>query len=295
MILGKLGLSEYANSFGNQPSGFSNLTGQVLNGARRRPEPERLVVGLRRGRRRRAVDADRSAPRPPARSSARRRRNGLVGLRPDGRARARLRHRADLGLAGHRRPDGPHRRQRGDDAAVDRRARPRQRASTTAHLRARASRRGRSSRRVPATVPNYMSALDLNFVRGKRIGYNGTLDRGHAAQARLRRARRRRRDHGRSARRSTPGRARRCPAATSSTRRHRRVLQAPRPGRADQVAGRGDRRQPGQRARGAEVRQRHHVSSLRDRHQPRLAADRVAYRTDLPMRQAAQPQGASTA
>ena len=31
VILGKLGLSEYANSFGNQPSGFSNLTGQVLN------------------------------------------------------------------------------------------------------------------------------------------------------------------------------------------------------------------------------------------------------------------------
>src|SRR5262249_6914251 len=26
------GLSEFANSFGNQPSGFSNLTGQVING-----------------------------------------------------------------------------------------------------------------------------------------------------------------------------------------------------------------------------------------------------------------------
>src|SRR5687768_10971249 len=32
VILGKLGLSEYANSFGNQPSGFSNLTGQVIHG-----------------------------------------------------------------------------------------------------------------------------------------------------------------------------------------------------------------------------------------------------------------------
>jgi amidase len=31
VILGKTGLSEFANSFGNQPSGFSNLTGQVLN------------------------------------------------------------------------------------------------------------------------------------------------------------------------------------------------------------------------------------------------------------------------
>src|ERR1700710_1341800 len=32
VILGKLGLSEFANFFGNQPSGFSNLTGQVING-----------------------------------------------------------------------------------------------------------------------------------------------------------------------------------------------------------------------------------------------------------------------
>jgi amidase len=31
IILGKTGLSEWANSFGSQPSGFSNLTGQVLN------------------------------------------------------------------------------------------------------------------------------------------------------------------------------------------------------------------------------------------------------------------------
>ena len=31
VILGKTGLSEWANSFGSQPSGFSNLTGQVLN------------------------------------------------------------------------------------------------------------------------------------------------------------------------------------------------------------------------------------------------------------------------
>jgi Asp-tRNA(Asn)/Glu-tRNA(Gln) amidotransferase A subunit family amidase len=31
VVLGKAGLSEWANSFGSQPSGFSNLTGQVLN------------------------------------------------------------------------------------------------------------------------------------------------------------------------------------------------------------------------------------------------------------------------
>src|SRR5262249_53567490 len=31
IILGKVGLSEWANSFGSQPSGFGNITGQVLN------------------------------------------------------------------------------------------------------------------------------------------------------------------------------------------------------------------------------------------------------------------------
>jgi Asp-tRNA(Asn)/Glu-tRNA(Gln) amidotransferase A subunit family amidase len=31
IVLGKVGLSEWANSFGSQPSGFSNVTGQVLN------------------------------------------------------------------------------------------------------------------------------------------------------------------------------------------------------------------------------------------------------------------------
>ncbi len=51
VILGKLGLSEWANSFGSQPSGFSNLTGQVLNAHRHRRGPER---------------APRRAPAPPA-------------------------------------------------------------------------------------------------------------------------------------------------------------------------------------------------------------------------------------
>ena len=162
VILGKLGLSEYANFFGNQPSGFSQPDRPGAQRARRRPEPERLVVGLRHGRRRRAVDADR-----------RHRDVGLdhqpvAGQRPrrpaaDGRARARLRHRADLGLAGHGRPDGPHGRQRGADAAVDRRLRPAQRRATTAASGARASTDTDIIPPVPATVPNYMSALDLEL------------------------------------------------------------------------------------------------------------------------------------
>ena len=60
------------------------------------------------------------------------------------------------------------------------------------------------------------------------------------------------------------------PAASSTTRRTATstLLPPPRAGRADQVAGRGDRRQPGQRARGAEVRQRHARGRAGDRHQP---------------------------
>ena len=59
VILGKLGLSEYANFFGNQPSGFAQPDRPGAQRARRRPEPERLLVGLGLGERRRAVDADR--------------------------------------------------------------------------------------------------------------------------------------------------------------------------------------------------------------------------------------------
>ena len=54
VILGKTNLTEFANFITNSnPSGYSGLGGQVLQPARRRPEPERLVLRLRpRGRRR---------------------------------------------------------------------------------------------------------------------------------------------------------------------------------------------------------------------------------------------------
>ena len=98
VILGKLGLSEYANFFGNQPSGFANLTGQVLNARRRRPEPERLLVGHRRGRRRGAVGADdrhrdlrldHLARRRPTASSACARRSGSCPATASRRSRPR--------------------------------------------------------------------------------------------------------------------------------------------------------------------------------------------------------------
>ena len=58
VILGKLGLSEFANSFGSQPSGFCNLTGQVLNALDADQGPSGSSSGIRRGRRGRALDAD---------------------------------------------------------------------------------------------------------------------------------------------------------------------------------------------------------------------------------------------
>ena len=82
VILGKLGLSEYANFFGNQPSGFAQPHRPGAQRGRRRPEPERLVVGLRLGRRRGALGADDRHRDVAARSSRPSQANGLVGLRP---------------------------------------------------------------------------------------------------------------------------------------------------------------------------------------------------------------------
>src|SRR3954468_9624729 len=174
VILGKLGLSEYANFFGNQPSGFSNLTGQVLNAVDADQNPSgsssgsgaasaaalaMLVVG---------TETSGSIISP---SQA----NGLVGLRPTvglvpGYGIAPISASQDTAGPMERTvanaalnlqsPAGP------DPDSV---------AEYTAIF-------GPNMDAVlppaPATVPNYMSALDLNFVRGKRIGYNGTLTDG---------------------------------------------------------------------------------------------------------------------
>ena len=87
---------------------------------RHRPRHERLVVRLRlRGRRRPRADHDRhrdlGLDRQPRRAAGRGRPAA------HGRARVADRHPADLGLAGHRRPDDQDRRRRGRRAAGDRR------------------------------------------------------------------------------------------------------------------------------------------------------------------------------
>ncbi len=176
VILGKLGLSEYANFFGNQPSGFSNLTGQVLN----------------------AVDADQNPSGSSSGSGAAgaaalsmltigtetsgsiispSRANGLVGLRPT------------VGLV----PGygiAPISASQDTAGPMDRTV-----ANAAMTLQSIAGYDAHNADYyhgiwgpgindsdiippVPPTVPNYISALDLNFARGKRIGWNGTLTPG---------------------------------------------------------------------------------------------------------------------
>ncbi len=176
VILGKLGLSEYANYFGSQPSGFANLTGQVLNGVDADQNPSgsssgsgsagaaalsTLVIG---------TETSGSIISP---SQA----NGLVGLRPT------------VGLV----PGygiAPISASQDTAGPMDRTV-----ANAAMTLQSIAGYDAHNADYykgiwgagvpdeeiippVPATVPNYLSALDANFVRGKRIGYNGTLTEG---------------------------------------------------------------------------------------------------------------------
>ncbi len=183
VILGKLGLSEYANFFGNQPSGFSNLTGQVLNGIDADQNPSgsssgsgsasaaalsMLIVG---------TETSGSIISP---SQA----NGLVGLRPTvglvpGYGIAPISASQDTAgpmdrtvanaamtlqsIAGYDAHNADYYRGIWGPGITDTDIIP----------------------TVPQTLPNYMSALDLNFVRGKRIGWNGTTDQVNQAKAAL--------------------------------------------------------------------------------------------------------------
>jgi len=176
VILGKVGLSEYANFFGNQPSGFSNLTGQVLNAVDADQNPSgsssgsgsagaaalsTLMIG---------TETSGSIISP---SQA----NGLVGLRPT------------VGLV----PGygiAPISASQDTAGPMDRTV---ANAAMTLQSIAGYDEHNAEYYRgiwgpgindadiippVPPTVPDYMSALDPDFVRGKRIGYNGALTEG---------------------------------------------------------------------------------------------------------------------
>jgi amidase len=178
VVLGKLGLSEYANSFGNQPSGFSNLTGQVVHGLDADQNPSgsssgsgtagaaalsMLTVG---------TETSGSIISPSGAQS-------LVGIRPT------------VGLV----PGygiGPISASQDTAGPMDRTV-----ANAAMNLQSMAGRDPKnetgyeaffgpnifgSITQAPDPLPDYMSALRPDFVEGKRIGYNGTFDAGTPAK-----------------------------------------------------------------------------------------------------------------
>ncbi|GAA5192416.1 hypothetical protein GCM10023322_51970 [Rugosimonospora acidiphila] len=176
VILGKVGLSEFANSFGSQPSGFSNLTGQVLNGIDADQNPSGSSSGtgaaMASAMATLGIGTETSGSIISPSST-----QGLVGLRPT------------VGLV-------PGYGIAPIDASQDT-AGPMARSVTDAAMTLQSIAgpdpdADKEYRDVfgpdylaagviptpPATVPDYMSALNLNFVRGKEIGYNGTLTDG---------------------------------------------------------------------------------------------------------------------
>lgn len=172
VILGKVGLSEYANFFGNQPSGFSNLTGQVLNAidADQNPSGSSSGSGTASAA---ALSLLTIGTETSGSIISPARAQGLVGLRPT------------VGLV----PGvgiGPISASQDTAGPMDRTV-----ANAAFTLTAIAGKDPESSYAglwgltpeqddlvippAPDTVPDYLSALDLDFVAGKRIGYNGDL------------------------------------------------------------------------------------------------------------------------
>ncbi|MBJ7521575.1 MAG: hypothetical protein JHC84_17885, partial [Solirubrobacteraceae bacterium] len=176
VILGKLGLTEYANSFGNQPQGFGNLTGQVLNGLDTDASPvgsssgsgtasavalSALTVGTE-------TSGSNIAPAVVQGTVAIRPTVGLVpgiGVGP---------------IAASQDTAGP------ADKSVEDTALTLQAIAGFDEANA-ASAVGMWGPGVdpdfivppvPKPTPDYVSALDLNYVQGKRIGYNGDISPG---------------------------------------------------------------------------------------------------------------------
>ncbi|MEW9533361.1 amidase family protein [Microbispora sp. NPDC049125] len=181
VILGKLGLSEFANSFGNQPSGFSNLTGQVINGidADQNPSGSSSGTGAAMAAAMSTLgigtETSGSIISPSSTQS-------LVGLRPtvglvpgygiapisasQDTAGPMVRSVSDaaMTLASIAGPDP------GSDAEYSAIFGPDYLATGVIPT-------------PPAQVPDYMAALDTGFVKGKKIGFNGTLTDGSPLKA----------------------------------------------------------------------------------------------------------------
>jgi amidase len=177
VILGKLGLSEYANSFGNQPSGFSNLTGQVLHAFDADQNPSgsssgsgtagaaalaTLTIG---------TETNGSIIGPSGAQS-------LVGIRPTvGLVPA-------YGIApisASQDTAGPMTKTVAEAAMTLQSIAGHDPLSDAAYAEFFGPDIHAVLPPLPEPMPDYMSALDLDFVRGKRIGYNGTFAEGTPA------------------------------------------------------------------------------------------------------------------
>jgi Asp-tRNA(Asn)/Glu-tRNA(Gln) amidotransferase A subunit family amidase len=176
VILGKVGLSEFANSFGSQPSGFSNLTGQVLNGidADQNPSGSSSGTGAAMAAAMATLgigtETSGSIISPSSTQS-------LVGLRPTvglvpGYGIAPISASQDTA--------GPMVRSV-SDAAMTLASIAGPDPDGDAEYRAIFGPDYLATGVIPtppAKLPNYMSALNVDFVKGKKIGYNGTLTDG---------------------------------------------------------------------------------------------------------------------
>jgi amidase len=175
ILLGKAGLSEWANSFGSQPSGFGNLTGQVLSaidtaegpsgsssgsGASSAASLAALTIG---------TETSGSIISPST-------QQGDVGLRPTlglvpGYGIAPILASQDTaGPIVRTVPDAAITLQSiAEVTGTD----PEENEEYESLMGPNFLKNGDIQPAPFTELPNYMSALDLEFVKGKRIGYNG--------------------------------------------------------------------------------------------------------------------------
>ena len=178
ILLGKLGLSEWANSFGSQPSGFSNLTGQVLNAldAAQGPSGSSSGSGAAASSSLAALTIGTETSGSIISPST---SQGDVGLRPT------LGLVPGYGIApivASQDTAGPIVRTVSDAAitlqsiaevtGTDPEANAEYEGMMGPHFM-----ENEDIQPAPFTeLPDYSKALDPNFVQGKRIGYNGTSE-----------------------------------------------------------------------------------------------------------------------
>ncbi|MGK2938350.1 MAG: amidase family protein [Solirubrobacteraceae bacterium] len=180
IILGKLGLSEWANSFGNQPSGFSNLLGQVVHGldADQNPSGSSSGTGAAGAS---AMSMLTIGTETSGSIISPSRAQGLVGLRPT----VGLVPGYGIGpISANQDTAGPMDRTV-EQAAITLGAIAGPDAVAEAGYKAMFGEDNypKVIPPAPATVPDYLSALDEDFAEGKRIGYAPGTASGDALAA----------------------------------------------------------------------------------------------------------------